>query len=120
MVIGDDVFIRNFGQGPTWLTGSIMDALGTCSYQVKLADGRIFRRHMDHIHPRTTDIPPEPPEDDFENDFTLPEVPNQPVSNPPSEQTPDTAAVAPTTEPELRRSSRNRYPPSQFGWSYTH
>ena len=120
VVIGDDVFIRNFGQGPTWLAGSIMDALGTCSYQVKLTDGRIVRRHMDHIRPRTTDIPPESPEDDFEDDFTLPEIPDQPVSNPPSEQTPDTAAVAPTTEPELRRSSRNRYPPSRFGWSYTH
>ena len=61
-----------------------------------------------------------PLEDNFEDDFTLPEVPDQPVNNPPSEQTPDTAAVAPTTEPELRQSSRNYYPPSRFGWSYTH
>ena len=88
---------------------------------MKLADGRIVQCHMDHIHPCTTsDIPPESPVDNFEDDFTLPEVPDQPVNNPPSEPTPDVAAVTPTTEPELRRSSRNPYLPACFGWSYMH
>jgi hypothetical protein len=49
MVIGDAVFVKNFGDGPAWLMGSIVDTLGSLSLQVKLTDGRIVRRHMDHV-----------------------------------------------------------------------
>ena len=46
----DPVLIKNFNNtGPKWLQGHIIQPVGPLSYLVKLADGRIFRRHVDHL-----------------------------------------------------------------------
>ena len=45
----DAVYVRNFGEGDTWLAGTIVNAFGPCSYNVKLSDDRVVRRHADHI-----------------------------------------------------------------------
>ena len=54
MEVRDKVFVKNFSQGPRWLPGWIVDSLGSRSLQVKLADGRVVRRHMDHVRVRST------------------------------------------------------------------
>ena len=46
------VFARNFGQGDKWLPGIIIKAQGPRTYNVKLSDNRIIRRHVttsDHV-----------------------------------------------------------------------
>ena len=43
------VFFRNFGPGETWLAGTITRVSGPLSYHIQLADGRVVRRHQDHI-----------------------------------------------------------------------
>ena len=45
----DAVYVRNFGEGDTWLAGTIVNAPGPRSYNVKLFDDRVVRRHADHI-----------------------------------------------------------------------
>lgn len=50
--VGQTVFIRNFGNGPRWFSGTIRQAVGEVSYDVALDDGRCFRRHIDHIRER--------------------------------------------------------------------
>ena len=45
----DAVYVRNFGEGDTWLAGTIVNAPGPRSYNVKLSDGRVVRHHVDHI-----------------------------------------------------------------------
>ena len=48
----DAVLIRNFATGLPWLSGTITESTGSRSFKIKLADGRIQRRHVDHIQSR--------------------------------------------------------------------
>ena len=41
--------ITNFGRGPKFLAGSISERTGPISYKVKLTDGRVVKRHQDHV-----------------------------------------------------------------------
>ena len=51
--IGDDVFVKNFGNGPNWIPGEIKEVRGPVSYGITVNDGRLLRRHIDHIRIRT-------------------------------------------------------------------
>ncbi|XP_021364454.1 uncharacterized protein K02A2.6-like [Mizuhopecten yessoensis] len=48
----DAVFIKNFAKGPKWLEGTIELRSGPVSYTVHLQDGRVMKRHVDHIRIR--------------------------------------------------------------------
>ena len=61
----ETVFVRNFGEGDTWLAGKIVNAPGPRSYNIKLSDNRIVRRHADHIHHCSVNSP----EQSIDNDF---------------------------------------------------
>ena len=53
----ETVFVHNFGGGDTWLAGKIVNAPGPRSYNIKLSDDRIVRRHADHIRHRSVNSP---------------------------------------------------------------
>jgi transposase InsO family protein len=61
--VNDTVHARNFATGPPWMAGTVVETPGPLSFKVKLGDGRIIRRHMDHIRMRyssdstTEDLP---------------------------------------------------------------
>ena len=40
---------KNFSSGPKWFTGVVEAVLGPLSYLIKLEDGRIIKRHIDHL-----------------------------------------------------------------------
>ena len=47
----------------TWLEGTILDQIGPVSFQIRLADGRIRKRHVDHIrirYPEEIALPSQP------------------------------------------------------------
>ena len=46
------VYTRNFGPGQKWLPGTIVPTTGPVSYRVLLEDGRVWRRHQDHMRQR--------------------------------------------------------------------
>ena len=48
--IGDRVKAKNFATGPKWLSGTVKTKTGPVSYEVELDDGRIIRRHIDHLY----------------------------------------------------------------------
>ena len=48
----DTVYARNFGPGQKWLPGTIVATSGPMSYRVLLEDGRVWRRHQDHMKQR--------------------------------------------------------------------
>ena len=54
---GDNVYVKNFGPGLKWLTGTIRHATGPVSYTVELADGRECRRHVDNLRGRCVETP---------------------------------------------------------------
>ena len=48
----ETVYARNFGPGQKWLPGTIVATTGPVSYHVLLEDGRVWRRHQDHMRQR--------------------------------------------------------------------
>jgi hypothetical protein len=102
--VEEAVFIRNFARGPTWVSGTIVMTQGPCSYRVKLSDGRVVRRHVDHMRPRSIADPPESAADE-----TLDDAFPGPTMD--TEQSTATPVVPP---PEPRRSGRVRRPPDRL------
>ena len=51
---GDVVFVIDFTAGKNWLSGSVTEVHGPLPYHVTLSDGRVVRRHVEHICVRTS------------------------------------------------------------------
>ena len=60
----------NYAGTAQWLPGQVTAVTGPVSYQVTLADGRVWRRHQDQLIKTThmTDTQHEP-DNDFDFDF---------------------------------------------------
>ena len=48
--IGDTVSVVNFQGRPQWLAGVLEEQLGPLTFRVRLEDGRLWKRHVNHIH----------------------------------------------------------------------
>ena len=59
MMKGAQVYARNFSQGPKWVPGILRESSGPIALEVELGDGRMWRRHQDHLIQRPSD-PPSP------------------------------------------------------------
>ncbi len=46
---GDNVLVKNFGAGPTWLRGHVQGVISSSLFEIQLDDGRSVRRHIDHM-----------------------------------------------------------------------
>lgn len=55
--VGEAVYARNFGRGPKWSPGVVVDIKGPASVWVELLDGCKVRRHIDHVRSRTAEGP---------------------------------------------------------------
>ncbi|KAL1430202.1 hypothetical protein MTO96_015268 [Rhipicephalus appendiculatus] len=51
---GDAVYARNYQGGTKWVPGFITSVTGPLSYQVRLSDGSLWRRHVDQIRSQPT------------------------------------------------------------------
>ena len=103
---GEEVYARNFRHSPPWVAGKIIKATGL-SFKIKLRDGRIIRRHQDHIRKlKDTNAPvgdPSCPSDGFADTLDLDRT------NTPNESLP---AVEP--DPPRRNPPRDRHPPHRY------
>ena len=63
--IGERVLVRNMRNGPRWLLGTIIERRGPLSYLVQVANGVVWKRHVDHLR-KTIDSPQE--------EVTVPEI----------------------------------------------
>ena len=109
----DRVYVRNFGRGETWLAGDIVQTLGPVSFQVRLTDGRLVRRHQNQIRKQTdTAIPDtlvEVDDDVFISPETIP-VPVPPRTVPNSVSGTDQSL----TDTTRHYPSRTRNPPTRY------
>jgi transcription initiation factor TFIID subunit TAF12 len=118
---GDPVYVRNMAQGATWLPGTIVEVRGPVSYTVSLEDGRLVRRHVDHLrsrelsdaNPSNTTVP------NWDN--TLPASPSAEAESSPTpaggadnSQRGDTTSGSGLSQTPLRRSSRTHRPPDRY------
>ena len=118
----DLVFVKNLppGSKPTWLPGEIQST-GPRSCIVALTDGRIVRRHLDHIRVRYSenkeDLAPviEPPPKVIDKPVQL--EADAPLKEKPTELSSATEPSDddPPTSPPRRNPPRNRNPPARFG-----
>ena len=95
--VHDAVYVRDFPSGKQWLAGVVVEKKGPLSYVVKLDDGRLVRRHVDHVRNRTIESSAST------EDGWLPD--------PNSESVDDSPQVDP---PPPRRSTRVSHPPNRL------
>ena len=50
--VGETVFVMNFDGKSKWLCGVIVERTGPVSFRIRLDDGRVVRRHVDHVRRR--------------------------------------------------------------------
>ena len=125
--IRDHVFVRSYGvnRKVKWTPGRITSSLGTRMFTVQCADG-IHRRHIDQMRHRVKTSPAlVPPVEElrFPTDVRAASPPRSPIRETPTRDGSPTAAgdgriVYPprdvATSPVLRRSARNRRPPTPY------
>ena len=123
---GDRVMGRNFSAGASWLPGTILECEGEVAVKIKLDDGRIWRRHVDHV--RNTEVPeeirvesqPTPSSGTFESNdpLTAPAeqmtTPNNCGTEHTEQETQEQSQVEPPEPMGLRRSTRDRQPPDRY------
>ena len=89
---GEAVYASSFRSGPKWMPGVLKQSTGPTSFAVQMEDGRLLRRHQDHLIPRSSviqdpianqEVPPpqaaEQPELQLEVPLTQPAEPVQSV-----------------------------------------
>lgn len=110
--VSDQVFVRQFSQGNspvTWIPGTVEAVRGPLSYLVRLLDGRLIRRHVDHVRRRLSELPTTSTssDDDISFDISCTSSPSTwPTVGAPSPPRPPV--------PLPRRSSRIRRPPERW------
>ncbi len=96
--------IRNFLSNLRWMPGTIKGQQGPVSHEIKLDDGRVMRRHVDHIRSRFSSTKPN--EDvqpqDTSQEFEYPELPSSPRID------------QEASRPARRYPFRNRLPPERL------
>ena len=102
--VGDTVSVRNFPSGNGWLPGIIEERSGPLSFQIKLQDGRIVRRHIDHIICRSSSELVKT----YDTWMDLPQISESDITEP-------TSKTNETVAPPLRRSTRVSVPPERYG-----
>ena len=103
---GDMVYVRDFTGHKDWLSGVVSEVKGPLSYHITIDDGRVFRRHVEQIRPRTCSAT------STDMSITDTEIPS--ITVVPNTPTVDTPTDSPPPPPPPRRSSRARAPPNYF------
>ena len=128
--VNDKVYAKNLiNNTPKWIAGTVTKVTGPLSYVIQLEDGRIVRRHVDHVKKKdvfiadpgvSTDLTPErqdttpespadPPQDGAADSSANQE--DEPEHTDPLVDEPEGETVD-STQP--RRSARVRKPPNYF------
>ena len=99
------MIVRNFATGALWLQGTVVNVTGPLSYVIRLTNGQVVRRHIDHLRSASQSsgmVEESAPiiTDDILADQDMTTQPQQQVPDPPI--------------PSVRRSTRDHRPPDRF------
>ena len=130
---GDRVMVRNCAAKPSWLPGTVMECEGETAVKLRLDDGRIWRRHLDHVIasqaseetekkgqavPATLHPDSDPLAAPAERTPTGVVEPETPEQEPPEREEQGQELVEPrsqdTAQEGLRRSARSRHTPNRY------
>ena len=104
--VGELVYARNYGQGPKWLPGEIVEKQGSTLYTVLLTDGRRVRKHTDQLMTRVKPAKQDRAESDVKNgpeecdpvEYPTVVSPTEPVSSPETGDQVESQDTLPETE----------------------
>ena len=111
---GERVYAKSFNEKNKWIPATIQSRTGPVSYHIKLSDGRMARRHVDHLRYHYNDNEGEPdpiPQEDSED---WPIVSPSVVATNSTLAPPDNNNNNPITPTPLRRSQRSHRPVNRF------
>ena len=121
--VGDPVMARNYGHGPKWESGVVVERKGPVSYTVQLESGILWRRHIDQLRDGVTvpsDEEVDYPSDRGENDrpeqsVDGPDLDDGPELTESGESTPGQSDSTGTDDQSGRRyPTRDRRPPPRY------
>ena len=101
------MFARNYFGANKWVLGTVTAIRGPLSYEVTLADGRVFRRHIDQLRQRTS-----------ETSLALEQVDDW-LPNPQSDQS-SVSSEQNTNNTTTLRHVQHRYVTNLFGLTQLH
>ena len=110
-VVGDTVFVKNYGSGPRWLRGKVTEKSGPVSYHVLLEDGRDRRCHQDQLRSRLVGNGP-PEMSEVTVDAGVAGAVHTPVEQDTAMETTGEASQEPGSEPQEPEQSISRSPSS--------
>jgi transposase InsO family protein len=120
--VDDTVYAKNFARGPLWVPGHIISSNGPLSYSVKLHDGRVWKRHVDHVRARsqndqTCNVPPAG-DHDWDLAVAPPGEEGNVVIDPGHGQVihPSGERQSGQSSRSVRQSKRSTKPPARYGW----
>ncbi len=96
--LNESVYVSDLPAKDSWLPGIITKEFGTRTFEIRLSDDRIVRRHIDHIRQRSITSP----NNSTQSDWVVPEVTSLAQPTPPSVA----SAQAPPQVLPPRRSGR--------------
>ena len=104
--VGELVYAQNYGQGPKWLPGEIVEKQGSTLYTVLLTDGRRVRKHTDQLMTQVKPAKQDRAESDAKNgpeecdpvEYPTVVSPSEPVSNPETGDQVESQDTLPETE----------------------
>ena len=109
---GETVLIRDFSVAKEkWIMGEVHHRSGPMSYNIRVNDGRIVRRHIDHIKSYTPGRGNEGEYDEYQDEYSQTQIAIAQEINPGN---PEHESTVHTEPPQLRRSVRVRYPPKRY------
>lgn len=105
LATGMAVWARNWREGPAWVRARVHDSLGPVSYLVELENGDLWRRHIDHLRTRSSDI-------QTDSSLSGANEPDTPPADAPTEgpETPMPDRPEPTAPPVPEPSQQNAPP----------
>ena len=109
---GQLVMARDFRSQDKWLPGVIHSQSGPVSYDVELENGKIVKRHIDHLQDRSVLTKPSTPVDSQPEDFTQG---FESFHDSPSVTSPSTSESNPSPNAAVRRyPQREHHPPERL------
>ena len=109
MLEGEAVYASNFRSVPKWMPGVLKQSTGPTSFAVQMEDGRLLRRHQDHLIPQSSVIQ-EPIANQEVPQLQAAEQPELQLEEPLTQPTEPVQSV-PEDIPEKRYPTRNRQAP---------
>ena len=108
LATGTAVWAHNWRDGPAWVRARVHDSLGPVSYLVELENGDLWRRHIDHLRTRPSDI-------QTDSSLSGANEPDTPPADAPTEgpETPMPDRPEPTAPPVPEPSQHNAPPSSR-------